>query len=256
MRLLTPRLSVSRAGAASAAALCACVVPAICADVQSPVAVGIHLRVDPATASRRVTERLKDEAEAIWGAYGVRIEWTEASSNDFDAHSVSLEASLERHFEDPRRTPWPPVLGLAVVNPDARSGTPIRVSFDATEGVLALRRSIRPSMAGIVVDQELSRALGRVLAHEIGHVLLGAPDHKRAGLMRAAFRAEELGEVNRAPFRLTCDEVGRLGPRLRVLAHNAQFVRLQDSTTLDVDTLRTWPERSRGEPCMAVQTAR
>jgi hypothetical protein len=34
--------------------------------------------------------------------------------------------------------------------------------------------------------------LGRVIAHEIGHLLLGAPEHGRQGLMRAVWRVEEL----------------------------------------------------------------
>jgi hypothetical protein len=88
------------------------------------------------------------------------------------------------------------------------------VSFDATEDVLALRTT---NQALIVRDHELARALGRVLAHEIGHVLLGAPFHDEAGLMRGVFRSNELAEPNRAPFRLTRSDVGRLRSRIPAL---------------------------------------
>jgi hypothetical protein len=245
-----------RSIAALVAALCACGVTAIYAHVHEPFAVGIRLLVDPSIASRRITDRLKTETEGIWGPYGIRIEWTDASPPEFAANSVSLDASLERQFENPRRMQWPPVLGRVVVKPDTPNWRPIRVSFDATENVLALRRTSRTSMAGIVLDQELARALGRVLAHEIGHVLLGAPYHDRAGLMRAVFRPEELAEADRAPFRLTCDSVGRLGSRLRVLAPDAQLVRQHDSTTLDFEGFRTKLERSPGASCIALQTSR
>ena len=62
-----------------------------------------------------------------------------------------------------------------------------------------------------------ARALGRVLAHEIGHVLLSAPYHDEAGLMRAVFRPDELAGPDRAPFRLTCGGIGRLRSRVRML---------------------------------------
>ena len=91
------------------------------------------------------------------------------------------------------------------------------MSFDATERVLALRTTSQASLVRIGHDHELARALGRVLAHEIAHVLLGAPNHDEAGLMRVSFRPDELAAPDRAPFRLTCLGVGRLRSRIRML---------------------------------------
>jgi hypothetical protein len=72
-------------------------------------------------------------------------------------------------------------------------------------------------MTGVVTDRELARALGRVLAHEIGHVLLGARNHDQTGLMRVSFLPDELAAADRAPFRLTCLDVGRLRSRIGIL---------------------------------------
>jgi hypothetical protein len=105
---------------------------------------------------------------------------------------------------------------------DAPATQPIRVSFDATEQVLALRTT-RISFGRSEHERELARALGRVLAHEIGHVLLAVPNHDGAGLMRAAFRPNELAATEGAPFRLSCDGVGRLKSRIRVLTGNDGF---------------------------------
>jgi hypothetical protein len=184
------------------------------ADVCAPVAVDIRLRLDPSIGSRRIADRLKAETEAIWKQYGIQLEWTDADASEPPADGVFLEATVERRFEAPERMEWVTVLGSALVQPGAPSWQPIRVSAEATESVL---RTVRPSVGGLVRDHELARALGRVLAHEIGHVLLGPPYHDRTGLMRATFRPDELAEPNRAPFRLTRGSVGRLRNRLPAL---------------------------------------
>ena len=60
-------------------------------------------------------------------------------------------------------------------------------------------------------EELLGRALGRVLAHEIGHYLLVWRAHTPDGLMRAAFRGEVLIQPGRRAFELS----DRLVPRLR-----------------------------------------
>jgi len=112
---------------------------------------------------------------------------------------------------------WKPVLGRAFVTLGEPSGRPIRVSFEATETLLAHRTSSATSSVRIVHDRELARALGRVLAHEIGHVLLGAPYHDEVGLMRPTFYPNELVDPDRARFRLTCFGIDRLTNRIRTM---------------------------------------
>ena len=236
-------------------ALCAFAISAL-ADVGGRFEVDIRLRVDPSIASRRITDRLKSEVEAIWGPYGIGLEWTDADDSESPRNSVSLEASVERQFERRQRTGWPAALGLAAVEPGAPIWRPIRVSVDATERALAGRSMGRYSIPGVVLDPELARALGRVLAHEIGHVLLGPPYHDRAGLMRASFRPDELGEPDRTPFRLTCGEVDRLGSRLRALTGDQALEHHDHSTTLDLEGARgTRRESSVETSCIRTQSA-
>ncbi|HET9268537.1 MAG TPA: hypothetical protein VFO31_10250, partial [Vicinamibacterales bacterium] len=106
----------------------------------------------------------------------------------------------------------------------------------------------------IVVDRDLARALGRVLAHEIGHVLLAARGHGRSGLMRATFRAEELAGRDRRPFRLTCSDVDRLRVRLRDLAADAQLARSHIAAMPESASARaSLDESPAGGACIAVK---
>jgi hypothetical protein len=180
--------------------------------ISEPFDLRIQLRVDPSITSRVVLAELKDETENLWRPYGVQIEWTDAGAADAAAHGFSLEAILARRIERPDLPNGAAVLGRAVVGLAEPSTGPIRVSFEATETLLARRTTV-----GMVQDHELARALGRVLAHEIGHLLLRVPYHDETGLMRAVYRADELAAPNRAPFRLTCKGVDRLRSRIRVL---------------------------------------
>lgn len=207
----------------------ACGGTAIHADVDERVEVGIRLRVDSSISSKRITGRLKDETEAIWRPYGIQLEWTDAGASEAsesEASGIFLDVSVDWRFERSEQMRWPPVLGRVAVRPDASNRRPIHLSFDATRRMLALRTTALPAMAGIVRDFELARALGRVLAHEIGHVLLGAPYHDEAGLMRASLPADELAEPERTSFRLTCGSAGRLRSRLCALT-GASCIALQ-----------------------------
>ena len=211
-------------------------VMAVHADVNERVAIDIRLRLDQSIAIGQIAADLKREVDAIWEPYGIRVEWTDADAIDAPANPVSLDVKVEREFERVR-VGWPLILGHVDLTPAASVWRPIRVSIDATEQALSERTTGRSTGPGPVLDRHMAVALGRVLAHEIGHVLLGPPFHDRAGLMRAALQPNELGEPDRAPFRLTCSGVVRLRNRLRALMGDPQL-----------DPL--------GAPCIEVKTAR
>jgi hypothetical protein len=59
-------------------------------------------------------------------------------------------------------------------------------------------------------DQIVGRAVGRALAHEIGHFVLRSPHHGKAGLMRAEQRASALVSPDRKPFGLARVDEARL----------------------------------------------
>jgi hypothetical protein len=53
-----------------------------------------------------------------------------------------------------------------------------------------------------LADERLSRALGRAVAHEIGHYLTNSPAHAPRGLMRASHRSSDLLARDLRPFRV------------------------------------------------------
>lgn len=61
-----------------------------------------------------------------------------------------------------------------------------------------------------VRDRLLARALGRALAHEVGHFVLRSPHHPSRGLMRSRHSASMLTEASAKPFRLTDVDRARL----------------------------------------------
>lgn len=197
-------------------AACTCGVARTRADDDRPLVVSVRLEVDQSIAPDVLAAELKDETDSLWKPYGIRLEWTAADSTAATTGGLSLEATVVRSIDAPHRPPRGTALGRAFVDHGMVGTTqPIQLSFEATERALAIRPTTGVSTVRIARQRDMSRALGRVLAHEIGHVLLGA-HHDRAGLMRAVFRPFELADSRRTPFRLTPSSAGRLKHRIQM----------------------------------------
>jgi hypothetical protein len=76
-------------------------------------------------------------------------------------------------------------------------------------------------------DRVVTRAVARVLAHEIGHFLLRFPAHAGDGLMRSTFAGRQLAYFDRVKFALS----PQLLPRLQ---HQLAFWRSQPRTAVDL----------------------
>jgi hypothetical protein len=184
------------------------------ADGEAAFDIQIHLQIDRSIAPKLRLADLQDEAEQIWRPYGVRITWPDSRCQ---AETFPLTVALGWQMERPAVPDGPMVLGRAFVEPNHPPMRPIRVSFQATEQMLALRPHAWTSIPGRVYERELARALGRVLAHEIGHVLLAFRAHEPTGLMREIFTPDQLARPDRSPFALTANSMGRLRSRIERL---------------------------------------
>ena len=145
-----------------------------------------------------------DEASMIWRQHGVEIRWLPPAavrpiaSNRLRVLIVQKRLSVDSTAE--------PVAIGELVQP--ATGHP--VALISIEGAQQLMSSVRgrAGYALIAVDERrLSMVLGRALAHEIGHYLLGTRTHARKGLMRPNFNALEFTDVRSGTFELDHDAV-------------------------------------------------
>jgi hypothetical protein len=86
-------------------------------------------------------------------------------------------------------------------------GVPLPVIHLSVENVEALMGTVSLTAAAPPIhDAQVARALGRTLAHEIGHYVLSRQTHERQGLMRATWPIQEAVAADRRTFYLMPDQ--------------------------------------------------
>ena len=155
-------------------------------------------RVAPAVERAAVAE-----AAAIWAPYGVVVTATDcaaAPAPDNVTLTVVMNTSPAAATEM-----WGAPLG-SVDFDDA--GAPLRIIRVFIVRLLTLLENARlwdvpaSQWPRVIREAVVGRALGRVLAHEIGHVLMRTTQHTPRGLMRAVQYPKELVDPDRAGYTL------------------------------------------------------
>jgi hypothetical protein len=205
-----------------------------------PAAAGICVSVDLRFAGRepspQLVHALQSEATSIWNRYGVRFRWPDRAGED---SCNEEQASFDILVDD--RTP--PGIGArrasvrsrgvllhAVLASTRMASSTIEhhaifLDRGATERLLQsvpADQLIRQTGEPTIAPADVGRALGRTLAHELGHVLLGVPGHQRSGLMRAKFLTADLVGLGSRTYRLSEGEVERLRRREQELTRRTQ----------------------------------
>jgi hypothetical protein len=197
---------------------------ALVATVARPAGAEICLRVDVRAAGPATPPLLRlmiEETSSIWAQYGVRIVRSpdRLSARGCQAVDGSVEVNLDRRRGSVAQQPEV-VLGSVRLQSRAIDGCPIHIDYEATArllGTVPAQRLVAIAGHPDIGTLDIGRALGRVLAHEIGHVVLQAPLHQRHGLMRATFTSDELAGARRDDFTLSDAELARLRTREREL---------------------------------------
>jgi hypothetical protein len=177
------------------------------------LAVHVNVSFDESITSHAIKAAAMEEAATIWKIYGVDLQYTEPSADT----TLSLDVFVERTPPPMKYTGEPAILGHTMIasGPGLAAQAPLRISYDAVTALLDSQHSANP----LLHDYAIAAALGRVVAHEIGHVLLGAPAyHDAEGLMRTTFFPEDLARPERSRFLLTHRSVVRLRSRIAVIS--------------------------------------
>ncbi len=138
---------------------------------------------DDVHLSPQILAEAQDEAMRVYQKAGLAISWIECKAGD-------MEADLR--CQDPLSTTR---LSLRIVPNASRVGDGVfGVAFLSTEGTGAYTDVFYNSAQEL--DQEwhvgLARVLGHVMAHELGHLLLGSNAHSRQGIMCPQWHQGEL----------------------------------------------------------------
>ena len=198
---------------------------AMCVGSANAARASMCIGVDYRTAGQRgpgsLVRAMQDEASAIWKEYGVRLVWADRDHPvACERVDATFEVVVRRGSEQVPALTKRVVLGRTHLEPAAIDHTQIHLEYDAVERTLRLlprTRLLELAATPYLGPRELGRALGRVLAHEIGHVLLNLRDHPLSGLMRRAFEPAELVGFGRWSFTLSPGEIEHLRTRERFL---------------------------------------
>ncbi len=167
----------------------------------------IRIRVyDYAGVSEDVLRKAEDVTTGIFQKVGVDFVWfTCARNGKFSAKASCPEAMDRRdlilnivpHSMSQGLGRKDEVDGLAVDGPDEFSGH-AWVFFDRAKEVAAKQLL------------NLANVLGNLMAHELGHLLLGSYPHSKTGLMRAGWSREEFIAANRGELGFSVPERERI----------------------------------------------
>jgi hypothetical protein len=178
-------------------------------------AVAIRTYNYAAVANGQMSEARSEAAHIFKGA-GISLEWIECrvpGSNAGAACTEPLLVGRDLMLRLVDRTPSPGervvALGESMLDREQRGG--VLMTID----VLPVRAIAERTPTGV------STLLGRAIAHEIGHLLLGSADHPRLGLMRALWSHEELRGLKPASWGFSSREAAHMRETLRQLTRAA-----------------------------------
>jgi len=178
-------------------------------------AVSIRTYNYAAVATEPLSEA-RSEAEHIFKTAGISLEWIECRVPGSSAGAACTEPLLvgrDLMLRLVDRTPSPGerlvALGESMLDREQRGG--VLMTIDVFP--------VRAVAEGTVTA--VSTLLGRAIAHEIGHLLLGSAEHPRLGLMRALWSHEELRGLKPAHWGFSSREAAQMRETLRQLTRTA-----------------------------------
>ena len=195
--------------AASLTVALAASAPAAAPPSAPPVTVHVIAAAD---VPARLVRAVLAEADAIWDGTGVRFWWQQQDRRASGRVDISPQTPYgspvlrvvigpETHRAHDFQVP----LGWIVFDDATTPEREIYVSYrnalfllERSAGIVGASASMPPAKREVL----LARAMGRALAHELGHYLSASKTHARSGLMMAMHSAAEFFGTDRRGFTL------------------------------------------------------
>jgi hypothetical protein len=162
--------------------------------------------------SPSLVERVLAEAGDIWRTAGLTIIWKRDGRV-----SSALRLTIGHWANRVRRDETSLPLGWIVFDDDGAPQHAIYVSYTNAHALMDQSRGTTGAsekMPRAESETLLGRAMGRALAHELGHYLLASKEHSLKGLMRAKRTAAEFFSIDRSRFDLDAGQRAAIAVRL------------------------------------------
>jgi hypothetical protein len=178
-----------------------------------------------ANISPGMLARALDEADAIWRPSGFTFVWRrvvpqvvpyERTSEVGPPVTSGLRVIFGNETGVSRSNATP--LGWISFDDDHTPVPEIYVSYENACRLMEAARGligIMSEMTGVQRELLLARAMGRALAHEMGHYLLASKVHTSSGLMRASRSAYEFFSAEQRGFKIDPAQQRLIAARLR-----------------------------------------
>jgi hypothetical protein len=174
---------------------------------RTPCAIAVELQVRaPLRWGAFEWHLVMGEAARIWAPYGVTFCWGDRG-DACGGLEVKLRVLLAEDPPPPPRTAHSSPLGWIWFHGSEPGGEIVLSVNGARSLVSRARLGERPlaSLPASVIEGQLPAAVGRTLAHEIGHFVLRDRTHARRGLMVSRFTPNQVTFAPAAAFRLPAE---------------------------------------------------
>jgi hypothetical protein len=213
--------------------------PPIAVRSRSPsLTVTVSMSVE-SDVSPKLVSFMTAETDAIWRQANMTFLWRrESVSANASANWISAPHSTHAELH---------VVVSNAVRPESEVGLPLGwIAFDQPAAAVSGRTPVPEAEVHVssasalmmlshasgvvgrvenmpVMEREtfLARAMGRALAHELGHYLLASKAHSDKGLMRATYTAVELFGPSHLGFAIDAAQRQQIADRLMIVNHVA-----------------------------------
>ena len=158
----------------------------------------------------------RSEAAHIFTRAGISLAWTECRVPGENGGAPCTEPLLVGRDLMLRLVDRTPVsndqivaLGESMLDREQRGGVLMTIDLFPVRAVAGRASTSWPTL------------LGRAIAHEMGHLLLGSAEHPRLGLMRALWSHDELRGLKPAHWGFSAREAAQMRQVLRKLSRTA-----------------------------------